>query len=117
MVTSAFTHAALAGINASSVTPGCANEQAELYKKRKYAPHQVTPIIFEAHGRIGADTLTFLQKLCATLPETEQCHMFHYAIQQVSTTLQLYNAITLEAHARHHLAPHQQQSAASMANA
>ena len=107
MVTSAFNHAALAGATTSSVTPGFAASQAESYKKRKYSPHNVIPIIFEAHGRVGDDTTTFLTKLTALLPESERQHAYHHALQQLSTTLQLYNAITLEAHARHHLTPHQ----------
>ena len=107
MVTSAFTHAALAGASTSTVTPGYAAAQGEQYKRRKYSPHNVVPIVFETHGRIGNDTATFLTKLIATLPESERQHMYHHALQQLSTSLQLHNAITLEAHTRHHLTPHQ----------
>ena len=115
MVTSAFTHAALAGNHVSSITPGFAAEQAERYKKRKYAPHDIVPIIFEAHGRFGNDTVTFLRKLCNTLPEPEQTPTYHHAIQQLSTTLQLHNAITIEAHSRNHLAPNRHRAAANAA--
>ena len=106
MITSAFTQTALAGINATSVVPGTANAHAELYKKRKYAPHPVTPIVFEAHGRFGNETISFLQKLTATLPEPEQTQMLHYAIQILSTTIQKHNAQTIEAHIKHHVNPH-----------
>ena len=105
MVTSALTQAALAGNHASSVTPGYANAQAEHYKTRKYAPHNVTPITFEAHGRFGTETLNFLRKLTNTLPEPEQAPAYHHAIQQLSTTLHLYNAKTIHAHILNHLTP------------
>ena len=56
MVTSAFTHAALADTTTSSVTPGFSASQTESYKKSKYSPHKVILIVFEAHGRVGDDT-------------------------------------------------------------
>ena len=111
MVTSAFTISALAGNHVSSITPGFAAEQAEHYKKRKYAPHDITPIVFEAHGRMGNDTLTFLRKLTNTLPEPEQTPMYHYAVQQLSTTLQLHNAMTIEAHLDNHMTPNRHHAA------
>ena len=107
MVTSAFTHAALAGNNVSTVTHGYAAMQGKQYTRHKYAPHDVIPIVFETHGRVGGDTLTFLAKLTATLPETERPHAYHHVLQELSTTLQRYNAITLKSHAQHHLTPHQ----------
>ena len=110
MITSAFTDAALAGIHACAVTPAFAAAQAEHFKRRKYAPHDVGPIIMEAHGRIGHETLNFLTKLMTTLPESEQQHMYHYGMQQLSKTLQMHNAKIIEAHARHHLQPHQRQT-------
>ena len=112
MVTSALTHSALAGVHANSITPGYASAQAEAYKKRKYNPHAVIPIIFEAHGRFGNETLAFLRKLTNTLPEPERDPAYHHAIQQLSTTLQHYNAKTIEAHIQNHIAPHLQTAAA-----
>ena len=112
MVTSAFTTAALAGNHASSITPGLANTSGEQYKRRKYAPHPIVPILFEAHGRIGDDTLNFLGKLSKTLPEPEQAPMYHQAIQLLSTTLQRHNAKAIEAHLTNHLHPHQTHAAA-----
>lgn len=112
MVTSAFTTAALAGNHASSITPGLANTFGEQYKRRKYAPHPIVPILFEAHGRIGDDTLNFLGKLSKTLPEPEQAPMYHQAIQLLSTTLQRHNAKAIEAHLTNHLHPHQTHAAA-----
>ena len=110
MVTSALTTHALAGAHATSITPGLANTIGEQYKKRKYAPHPIIPILFEAHGRIGNDTLTFSSKFCRTLPETEQQPMYHYALQALSTTLQRCNANTINTHLTHHLQPHQPQA-------
>ena len=107
MVTSASTHAALAGNNVAAVTPGFAAAQGEQYKKRKYAPYNVIPIVFEMHGRVGSDATCFLTRLTATLPESERQNRYHHALQQLSTTLQLYNAMTLESHVRHHMTPHQ----------
>ena len=62
MITSAFTKAALAGNHVTAITPGYANNLAEQYKRRKYAPHPIVPIVFEAHGRFGTETLSFLRK-------------------------------------------------------
>lgn len=103
MVTSAFTTASLAGTTASSITPGHAASAAEQHKRQKYAPHQITPIVFEAHGRFGNDTLDFLRQLTNTLPEPEQASAFHLAIQRLSTTLQLHNALTIQAHLANHM--------------
>jgi hypothetical protein len=105
MVTSAFTQAASAGHHATSVTPGLANNLAEAYKRRKYAPRNIIPIVFEAHGRFGNETLLFLRKLTNILPEPERDSMYYYAIQKLSTTLQQYNAITIESHLNHHMTP------------
>ena len=117
MVTSALTQAALAGEHAASITPGCANAQAEHYKQRKYAPHNVTPIVFEAHGRFGNETLNFLRKLTNTLPEPEQTAAYHHAIQQLSTTLQHYNAKTIHAHTHSHMTPNHSHAAVTAAAA
>ncbi len=106
MVTSALTQSALAGAHANSITPGFAATQAETYKKRKYYPHDVVPIVFETHGRIGNETLQFLRKLTNTLPEPEREAAYHHAIQHLSTMLQTYNAKTIEAHVQNHSAPH-----------
>ena len=112
MVTSAFTKAALAGNHATSISPGYANSLAEKYKRRNYAPHPIVPIVFEAHGRFGAETLNFLRKLANTLPEPEQNPMYHYAVQLLSTTLQHYNARTIQAHLANHTDPHHQHAVA-----
>ncbi len=106
MVTSAFTKSALAGNHAASITPGYANGLAEQYKRRKYAPHPIIPVVFEAHGRFGTDTLTFLRKLTNTLPEPERHSMYHYALQFLSTSLQYHNARTIQAHLANHIDPH-----------
>ena len=78
---------------------------------QKYNPHPITPITFEAHGRFGPSALHFLNQLCKTLPTLrEQTDAHHYAIQQLSTTLQRNNAQTINAHlapttAQNHTAP------------
>ena len=115
MITSAFTKAALAGNHVTAITPGYANNLAEQYKRRKYAPHPIVPIVFEAHGRFGTETLSFLRKLTNTLPEPERNQMYHYALQLLSTTLQHYNARTIQAHLANHTDPHHQHAAASAA--
>ena len=99
MVTSATTAAALAGTTNVSVTPGHACTLSELHKRRKYHPHPVTPVVFEAHGRFGETLLDFLHRLTATLPTTqEQASAYHYCVQYLSTTLQRHNARTIHAH-------------------
>ena len=99
MVTSATTVATLAGNTSATVVPGEANCIAELYKRKRYHPHPITPIVFEAHGRFGGSVLTFLQQLTATLPTPrEQTAMYHYCIQRLSTCLQRNNAQTIITH-------------------
>ncbi len=99
MVTSAFTQHALAGNrDIMSITPGVAAEHAENYKKQKYAPHSVVPIIFEAGGRVGTSTLDFLRRLVNTLPEAERNVTYHKALQKLSTALQRHNAKAIEAY-------------------
>jgi hypothetical protein len=105
MITSAFTQATVAGNYASSITAGYACKIGEQHKLRKYAPTPVTPIVLEAHGRVGEETLNFLHKLVNTLPEAERTTTYHYCLQQISTTLQRYNARTIEAHLLHHTSP------------
>ena len=98
MVTSATTAAALAGTTNVTVTPGHACTLGELHKRRKYHPHPVTPVVFEAHGRLGEPLLEFLQRLTATLPTPrEQLSAYHYCIQYLATTLQRYSARTIHA--------------------
>ncbi len=103
MITSAFTQHALAGNRgAETITPGTAGEHAENYKRQKYAPHSVVPIVFEACGRIGSSALDFLRNLTNTLPEAERNAAYYKALQQLSTTLQLHNAKAIEAYLHDH---------------
>ena len=104
MVTSAVNPSTLAGRRAI-VVPGINASIGENYKRRKYHPHTVTPIVFEAHGRFGADIAPFLTKLTSALPLHEQSTAQHYAIQYLSTTLQRHNARTIAAHLTQHTAP------------
>ena len=117
MVTSALTQAALAGNHVMSITPGYANAQAEHHKRRKYAPHDVTPITFEAHGRFGNEALTFLRKLTNTSLEPERARAYHQAVQLFSTTLQRYNAKAIEAHIKHHIPTQHNNQPSSTATA
>ena len=99
MVTSATTSTALAGTTNATNTPAHAATLAELYKRNKYHPHPVTPVIFETHDRMGGTLLDFLHQLTSTLPTPhEQTTAYHYCIQQLSTTLQRCNAETIHAH-------------------
>lgn len=99
MVTSATTATALAGTTNASATPGHASTLAELYKRGHYHPLPITPAILEVHGRFGPTLLQFLRQLTATLPTPqERTTTYHHALQQLATTLQRANAITLLAH-------------------
>ena len=102
MVTSATTKAAQAGAM-QSITPGIANDQAEHHKRRKYGSHPVTPIVFEAHGRMGDTLHHFLHQLAHTQADPQDhTPTYHYCLQRLATTLQRKNAQTLMAHIHHH---------------
>ena len=99
MITSAFTKHSLAGNHdVSSIVPGTAALHATVHKIQKYAPHAVTPIIFELHGRAGASTLDFLRQLANTLPNGERNGAYHKALQRLATTLQTHNAKSIESY-------------------
>ena len=100
MITSAFTQHSLAGNHdISCIVPGTAALHAEAHKIQKYAPHTVTPIIFEMHGRVGTNTLGFLRQLANTLPDSERNGAYHKALQRLGTTLQTHNAKSIESYA------------------
>ena len=99
MITSAFTQHSLAGnYDITCIVPGTAALHAETYKIQKYAPHTVTPIIFELHGRVGPSTLAFLRQLTNTLPDAERNGVYHKALQKLATTLQTHNAKSIESY-------------------
>ena len=99
MITSAFTQHSLAGnYDSSCIVPGTAALHAETYKTQKYAPHTVTPIVFELHGRVGVRTLEFLRQLTNTLPDAERNGAYHKALQRLATTMQIHNAKSIESY-------------------